>query len=283
MKWAGTAAVLTGIALLSSAHAADLSTDTLQAFDEYVARAKARTDASGATGFLWVDSSPASLHRVRDGAIVAAPVGHTPLKVPGGLIHDWIGAEFIPNTTTADVLAMVHDYGRYRDFYAPLVIDSKTLAHDGDDYRFRLLMMNRALFSKSALDGDYVESFVTLQNQRCYSFAHSTSIRQIDHYGEPNENLLPDGEGSGYIWRLFSISKFEQRDGGVYVELEVIALSRGIPASLHWLVDPIVRRVAKGSLLTSLDKTRAAVNSATARTHEPVPLGTPLPAVSSYR
>ena len=30
--------------------------------------------------------------------------------------------------------------------------------------------------------------------------------------------------GGGYIWQLFSMTKFEERDGGVYVELEALAL-----------------------------------------------------------
>jgi hypothetical protein len=67
------------------------------------------------------------------------------------------------------------------------------------------------------------------------------------------------GEGSGLIWRLFSIARYAQRDGGVYVELEAIALSRDIPPTFRWLIEPIVRRVSRGSLLTSLQQTENAV------------------------
>jgi hypothetical protein len=67
------------------------------------------------------------------------------------------------------------------------------------------------------------------------------------------------GEGSGVIWRLFSIASYRERDGGVYIELEAIALSRDIPASLRWLAEPIVRRVSRASLSTSLRQTENAV------------------------
>jgi hypothetical protein len=83
----------------------------------------------------------------------------------------------------------------------------------------------------------------------------------VDNYGQPDQRKLSPDEGSGYIWRLYSLSRFEERDGGVYVELEAIALSRDIPGSLHWLVNPIVRRVSKGSLEVSLVKTQQAVRS----------------------
>jgi hypothetical protein len=43
------------------------------------------------------------------------------------------------------------------------------------------------------------------------------------------------------------------------MEVEVIGLSRDIPASLRWLVEPIVRHVSRASLSTSLQQTENAV------------------------
>jgi hypothetical protein len=72
---------------------------------------------------------------------------------------------------------------------------------------------------------------------------------------------LPEDQGTGLIWRLFGITRFEERDGGVYVEVEAIALSRDVPASVRWLVEPLIRHVAKASLINSLQQTRDAVHS----------------------
>ena len=71
--------------------------------------------------------------------------------------------------------------------------------------------------------------------------------------------MLREGEGKGLLWRVLSLSRFEERDGGVYIEFEAIALSRDIPASLHWMIEPIVRRVSRNSLITSLKQTGGAV------------------------
>jgi len=49
---------------------------------------------------------------------------------------------------------------------------------------------------------------------------------------------LPDGTGSGYVWRLHSIARYEQREGGVDLELEAIALTRDIPASVSMVRKP---------------------------------------------
>ena len=86
-------------------------------------------------------------------------------------------------------------------------------------------------------------------------------MQEIRHYGRPDEQELPPNQGSGYIWRLYSLARFEERDGGVYIELEAIALSRDIPVGLRWMVDPIVRRVSRNTLLTSLQQMAEAVRS----------------------
>jgi hypothetical protein len=245
--------------------AAELKQETLQAWDQYIADTTSQIAARVQNEpFLRSGDTPDAMRRIRSGDIVVAPVGHNPKPIAGGLIHHWTGAVFIPNSAIDDIVAVVSDYGRYKDYYAPLVIDSKTLGRSRDDYRFVMLMANQSLFSRSALDGEYTEAYHRLSDTRCYSVAYSTRIQQIDDFGQRSEHRLPPDEGSGYIWRLYSTSRFEQRYGGVYVEMEVIALSRDIPVSLRWLINPIVRRVSRSALLTSLEKTRAAVAMETA-------------------
>ena len=58
---------------------------------------------------------------------------------------------------------------------------------------------------------------------------------------------------------MTSVSQMEERDGGVYVEEEVMALSRDVPATIRWMAGPIIRRVARASTAESIGKTRAAV------------------------
>jgi hypothetical protein len=82
---------------------------------------------------------------------------------------------------------------------------------------------------------------------------------------------LYEGEGHGIVWRLFGITRYVERDGGVYLELEAIGLSRDIPASLRWVVEPIVRRVSRASLSTSLRQTGNAVRLRAELTQTPVP------------
>jgi hypothetical protein len=199
--------------------------------------------------------------------------------VPSGLIHHWIGAAFIPNTKLDNVLGVVRDYGRYKDYYNPTVIDSRTIRHAPEADRFSTLLMNKALFLKIALENECESFYVQAGPGKWYSTATTVRVQEIEDYGQASEHKLPSGEGSGYIWRLHGITRYEEGDGGVYMEIEAMALSREIPAGMRWVVDPVVRRVSKGSLITSLRQTRGAVSSSGQIAAGPAPM--PLPALAS--
>jgi hypothetical protein len=210
--------------------------------------------------FLWVDEIPDLLAKVRAGDVVVSPVGpQNPKRVPSGLIHDWVGAVFIARATLRDVLDVLNDYARYKDWYQPTVIDSKVITTSEATDRFSMLLVNRSLLLKTAFDTDYESCYVHVDDRRGYSVSRTTRVQEIEEYGAATQHTLHEGEGSGIIWRLFGIARYIERDGGVYVELEAIGLSRDIPASLRWLVEPIVRRVSRGSLSASLRQTANAV------------------------
>jgi hypothetical protein len=210
--------------------------------------------------FLWVDEAPEGLARVRAGEIVLSPIGpQVPKRVPSGLIHDWVGAVFIPNATLKDVLQVARDYGRYKELYQPTVIASKAIATSDAKDRFSMLLISNSYLPKTALDADYESCYVQVDDRRAYSVTRATRIQEIEEYGTPTQQVLHEGEGNGIIWKLFSITRYFERDGGVYLEFEAIGLSRDIPASLRWIVEPIVRRISRSSLSTSLQQTAQAV------------------------
>ncbi len=256
-------AVLPLVLTQTVAGGATLRSDTLAAWEAYLQAAHSRMQERLKPGrrFLSIDETEARAERIREGEPFIFPFGRTPQKVPSGLIHDWVGIAFIPNANMTDVLSTVRDYEHYSEFYHPAVVNSKGSQNDGPEDRFSMLLMNRSLFSKMALDGDYETSYVRVDDHRWYSISNTTRIQEIENYRGAQQHMLPENEGAGIIWKLSSITLFEERDGGVYVELEAFALSRDIPLSLRWIATPIVRRVSKNSLLTSLQQTADAVSS----------------------
>ena len=210
--------------------------------------------------FLVIEERKGSFEKVRNGDVFVSPVGHNPQVVPSGLIHDWIGAEFVPNTNINEVLTTVRDYDKYKLFYGPSVSKSKMLSRNGSQDRFSMMLVNKSLVSKTSLDSDYESSYVRVDDQRWYSISQTIRMQEVENSGTAEQRMLPEDKGTGLIWRLMSVSRFEERDGGVYIELEAVALSRDVPPALRWLVTPVVRRVSKSSLSTSLQQTSAAVH-----------------------
>ena len=243
----------------SESRGAELNQNTLVYWDAYVDAA--RPQIGSQTPFLWVDQEPERLQRVREGEILVSSAGkQNPKPVDSGLIHDWMGAAFLPGARIEDVLSAVRDYGNYKEYYKPTVVDSKLLSRDGPCEKYSMRVVNKETVAETALDMEYETCYYRIDDVRWYSVTRTTRVQEIRHHGRPNEQELPPDHGTGFIWRLYSVARFEQRDGGTYVEVEAMALSRDIPTALRWVVNPIVRRVSRNSMLISLQETRDAVH-----------------------
>jgi hypothetical protein len=196
---------------------------------------------------------------VHNGEIVVDETYSPNEKTPEALIHDWTGSAFIPGARIEDVIAVVRNYNHYKEYYSPTVIRSNTLEQGTQRDRYAVTMMNQSLLLRIAVEADCQAIYTQVSDKRWYSISTATQIHQIDNYGRADQQRLPVDQGDGYIWRLASITRFEERDGGVYIEVEALGLTRDIPFALRFVVDPIVRRISRNSLLESLKQTGKAV------------------------
>jgi hypothetical protein len=208
--------------------------------------------------FLWVDASPDRKKQVLAGKILAERVSGPDATVPDGLIHDWIGAAFIPGTTVAQTIRMVEDYDHHKDIYKPEVMRSKLISRDGDDFKVYLRLLKKQILTV-VLDTDHDVHYARLDDTHWYSRSRSTRIAEVVNPGSPNEHLLPPGNDHGFLWRLNSYWRFAERDGGVYIECEAISLTRDVPTGLGWLINPIIKSLPKDSLTNTLRETRQAL------------------------
>jgi len=240
--------------------AAELKTETVAAYERHLrareveAVARLRPERN----FLWIDDSPERKKRVRKGEVVVEPSsGDGQINVPGGLIHDWASAIFIPGATIDMVFAVLNDYNNYKVYYKPTVVDSRLQTRTGNQYTFRLRLKKKAIVT-AMVEGDFLTRYSPAGPGRWYGREKSTRLVEVENAGTPEEAALPPGMGHGFLWRVDSFTRFQEADGGVYVELEVLVLSRDIPSYVAWFVQPVVRHLSRGSMETSLDDTRNA-------------------------
>jgi hypothetical protein len=248
--------------------ATELKAQTLSAWNNYLQSAQTRMDSrlSGKSNFLWVDDDSARHQQVKRGEIEVAPEnGNGNLVVPGGMIHDWIGAVFIPDSSIEQVLSTLSDYEHYKDFYPPTVIDAQLLKRSTDGDLFRMYWINKVLFVSAGTDTEWKSRSVCLPGHRAYNISYTTRVQEVQ-YGPPDRRILQADQGDGFIWRLYSFSRYEERDEGVYLEMETLVLTRAVPTSLHMLLMPLITRLSRSSLLLSLRQSRDAVRSSLEKT-----------------
>jgi hypothetical protein len=256
---------LAALILQTASHVsgAELKPEAVTAWEQNVQAANARMNARLKSGakFLWIDEQPSRLVQVKRGKIEVEPVGVGAEPVPTGLVHDWIGTAFIPGASVDNIKRLTGAYDHYKEIYGPAVVDSRNLSNSGRNDRFSLRLLQKTSLATCAMEIGYEAHSIRVDDKRWYAISYSTSIREIRNYGKPDETELPPDEGNGFLWRLYSITRYQQGDGGVFVELEVMALTRDIPALLRWIVKPLVARMSRNSLAISLTKMRDAVRS----------------------
>ena len=247
--------------------AAELEPRTVAAFDRYVQLTEQRMTNELPVVFLRFDVLPqdkrdSAYARLRNGEVVTEQLqtldNGRPLTAPDGLIHHWIGAAFIKGANLKQTLALLQDYDQHAKYYAPDVQRSKLLAQNGDDFKISLRLRKHKIVTV-LLNTEYDAKYTTIDAKRSTSWARSTRIAEIRDTNNPDGPEKSVGNDSGYLWRLYSYWRFLERDGGVYVQLEAISLTRSIPTGLGWLVRPFVTSIPQESLAFTLTHTRDAL------------------------
>ncbi len=245
---------------LPEAAKVELKPRTVEAFDNYLRAAEAAHDQElGGTQFLWVDGSADRKRAVLQGKVLAEPsIGKGELDIPDGLIHDWTGAVFIPGISLPQLLEFMQDYGSHKRFYKPEVIDSRVVSRQGDEFQVALRLVKKQVLTV-VLNTQYHVAYNRVDQTRASSKSFSTRIAEVESPGERTEQELPPGRDHGFLWRLDSFWRFEERDGGVYMECRAISLSRDVPKTLAWLVTPMIRSLSRDSLTNTLEATRRGI------------------------
>ena len=261
----------------SPAKAADLEPQTIDSFNRYVQLTEARIDSElRQKPFLWVETLPENRRatveaQLRAGQVIierletpdpnapGRPADPTkPLQIPGGMIHHWIGTVFIPGATLADTLAFEEDYNRHQEYFHPAVMRSSILRHDGNDFTIDMRLYKKKVIT-SVLDTEHSVHYALVDATHAWSRSRTTRIQEVDNAGEPNERLEPEGHDRGLLWRMNTYWRFEEKDGGTYVECQSVSLTREIPTGLGWLIGPYVNSVPRESLTFTLATTRSSI------------------------
>jgi len=248
-----------------------LKTETQGAFARYVKLAEARNEdeLKRGTGLLWVDGLPAEQRANAYAALKRGEVkmqkleildSNKPIACPGGMIHHWSGVVFLPAAKLEDVLGVLEDYDRHSVYYTPDVERSKIESREGDHFRV-FLRFRRHKVITVVLDTEHEVHYFHDAPGKAHSRSSAVRIAEVENAGKSNEREKTPGDDDGFMWRMETWWRMEERDGGVYVQSEVASLTRDIPSGLGWMIRPFVADIPKESLTFTLQATRKAIEA----------------------
>ncbi len=242
--------------------AAELKPDTRKAWETYARETESRinSELTAGGGFLVLDfqaksSADADRRALQTGRVLVARMSSRDregrkIPVPDGMIHHWRGCVFIPGADLQTVLARVANPTAH-EIKQDDVLRSAVLER-GTGYLKLYLKLQRSKIVTVVYNTEHEVRYHRPLHGRAWSSSRAVKIAELDHPNSPEEAEKPEGQDHGFLWRLNSYWRYEQVDGGVFVECESISLSRSLPASLEVFIRPIIDMVARESMERTL-------------------------------
>ena len=259
-----TRLLLCGIVALLPAPAivAQPSPAALQAFDTYAGAVETRLMRQHRSTAAYLAFSPAFPPalpptdqtipqspgpRLRRGELIVERLSPG-LLLPGALLHHWRATAFAPGISAGDFERLLRDVPAYPRVFRPQVEQATVLDPRDHQMQARLRVKQHHLLTV-VLDTTFAIDFAAFDAQHGASTSRSTRIVEIAGSGKAGQA----GEDHGFLWRQNTYWSWEQRDGGLYLQVESVSLSRSIPAGLGWAVRPFVESVPRESLTFTLE------------------------------
>jgi hypothetical protein len=180
-----------------------------------------------------------------------------PAPLDGALLHHWRGTAFAPGAHAADFERLLRDFNAYPEHFAPQVTQARILSVAGDRMTATMRVRQHHVLTV-VMDATYDIAFGELDRRHGYSISRSTRIDEIADAGSAREHALTPETDHGFLWRLNTYWSYEERDGGLYLQIETVSLTRSIPAGLGWAVRPYIESIPRESMEFTL---RSAVDA----------------------
>lgn len=158
--------------------------------------------------------------------------------VSGGAIHRWFGCTIVHGQSVDAVVDRLVEAGTpppHDD-----VLNARVLERGPQSLRVYLRLIRRSVVSVT-YDTEHDVTFTRQGASRATSRSVATRIEQTD------------GGDYGFLWQLRSYWTYTQVGQDVHVTLVSLSLSRDVPVWLRPVASPLIDRVARESMASTLD------------------------------
>jgi hypothetical protein len=182
------------------------------------------------------------------------PFSSSEAEFSGSLLHHWRGTAFVLRATAADFERLMQNFRAYPRYFSPQVLQAALIAQSGDRMQASMRVRQQHVLT-AVMDITYDIDYARLDELHGYSVSRSTRIAEIDSPGSASERALNAGEEHGFLWRLNTYWSYEEKDGGLYLQIESLSLTRSIPHGLGWVIRPYIESIPRESLEFTLRST----------------------------
>ncbi len=250
------------LSALTTGSGAEPAADAVSAFQAYIGTIEARLARQHGSAdhfVVWpVGEGEAQLRRGELLVEQVTPALGRPL--PGAMLHHWRGTAFAPGATAAQFERLLRNFDAYPKVFAPEVLNARSESLPGNRMQAWMRVRQRHVITV-VMDSDYDVAFGQLDARHGYSISRSTRITEIDAPGTNSERAMTSTEEHGFLWRLDTYWSYEERNGGLYMQIESVSLTRAIPAGLGWAVRPFVESVPRESMEFTLRSAREGLGN----------------------
>jgi hypothetical protein len=139
--------------------------------------------------------------------------------VPDGLIHHWVGTVFVPGVSVKQAVALLQDYDRHANYFAPAVARSKLLERDGARFPGRAAVLRQEDHRRDDGHGKPGGVFHPAPD-RAHSRIRSTRSRKSPTPGHCRKKRSRRARENGFHVEPHTYWRFLERDGGTYIQCE---------------------------------------------------------------
>jgi hypothetical protein len=259
------ARICTGLLLLAASQLAmaQPTPEAIAAFNAYAGTVESRLAQQHRSDDTFLASTASDRRteamRLRNGELIVDRIpdqtfSSSEAEFTGSLLHHWRGTAFVPGATAADFERLMQNFQAYPRYFSPQVLQAALIAHSGDRMQASMRVRQQHVIPV-VMDITYDIDYARLDKHHGYSVSRSTRIAEIDSPGTASERALNASEQHGFLWRLNTYWSYEEKDGGLYLQIESLSLTRSIPHGLGWVIRPYIESIPRESLEFTLRST----------------------------
>jgi len=247
---------------------ADLKPHTLEAFLKYARATEVEfLEQVGSAQFLRLERLDADQRATAEEETAAGRIyaqqlesrgeNGEKIEIKNGLIHHWYAVAFVPATKLDVVLDVVKDYATHAELFNPDVQESGIIRvnEKRDEFDIHYVFQKKKVITV-VYDTDHHVVYTPVSDIRAYSISKTTRVQEFEDYGKASQDRKAPDEGRGFLYRINSYWRFEERPDGTYIECESITLTRDIPLLLRPFVSPFVKDLPEETLAATLQNLR---------------------------